>query len=441
MKHRLILLVIATSSLVLVGFLVPLALLIRDTAADRAVAMASSELQSMAPLIAAADPAELPNVVERSNRDAAHPITVFLASGVAVGVPAHRSAAVDQAATGISLSADTAGGREVLVAVSGRSEGTAVIRTFIADDELHAGVGRSWFTLGLLGLGVLVVCVLVADRLARAMIRPLVSVAALSERLATGELDARAPLTGPREVRQVAVGLNRLARSILDLLAHERESAADLSHRLRTPLTALRIDAEALRDPDERHRVSRDLDRLENAVDEIIRLARRPPLATTQRPSCDATRIVRERVEFWSPLADEEQRALSYTAPPASVYVGLDDDSLSVCLDALLGNVFAHTPEGTAMRVELIADRVSGGAQVIVADRGPGGVMPTQLARGASGAGSTGLGLDIVRRTAAAAGGSVDIRSNGSGTSVTVTLGPPLAVSARRDVRRRRTRT
>ena len=94
--------------------------------------------------------------------------------------------------------------------------------------------------------------VAVADQLARSLVRPLRAVAGASDRLATGDLSVRAELTGPPEVRRAGAGLNRLAVRIGELLAHERETVADLSHRLRTPLTALRIDAESLRSDAER---------------------------------------------------------------------------------------------------------------------------------------------------------------------------------------------
>ena len=78
-------------------------------------------------------------------------------------------------------------------------------------------------------------------------------------------------------MRRASAGLNRLAVRIGELLAHERETVADLSHRLRTPLTALRIDAESLRDGDEMARgLSADVGAVERTVSEIIREARRP---------------------------------------------------------------------------------------------------------------------------------------------------------------------
>jgi signal transduction histidine kinase len=435
-KRRIVLLVLATSSLILVGFLVPLAMLIRATAVDRAVTATTLEIQAIAPVVASVPADRLPSAIASVNTDAIHPVTVFLPDGRTLGVPAERSVAVNESAAGRSLSAEVPGGREVLVAVSGRTEGVAVVRAFVPDAELSEGVGRSWLTLCLLAAGLLAVCAVVADRLARSLTRPLNDVAATAEQLATSTLDARAELTGPPEVRQVAASLNRLARSIHALLAHERESAADLSHRLRTPLTALRIDADTLANPGERARMIHGLDTLERAVDDIIRLARRPPVATTGQV-CDAAAIVRDRAAFWSALADEEQRPFAVIVPPGTVIVGLDADSLSACVDALLVNVFNHTPEGCALSLELVRSADSGGARLSVTDRGPGGVDSDLLYRGSSGGRSTGLGLDIVRRTAAASGGDMTVASGPTGTSVVLDLGPSMASQLRLDVRAR----
>ena len=110
---------------------------------------------------------------------------------------------------------------------------------------------RAWLLLGGVSLLLLLLSVLVADQLARSLVRPLTALAQASDRLAAGDLFARAAVAGPSEVRRAGAGLNRLAVRIGELLAHERETVADLSHRLRTPLTALRIDAESLRDVSE----------------------------------------------------------------------------------------------------------------------------------------------------------------------------------------------
>lgn len=90
-------------------------------------------------------------------------------------------------------------------------------------------------------------------------------------------------------------------------------------------------------------------------------------------------------------------------------------------MDALLGNVFAHTPEGVSFSVRL--EPAEGGALLTVADAGPGFATSDPLQRGESGAGSTGLGLDIARRTAESAGGSLSLRtSSAGGAGVTLFL-------------------
>jgi signal transduction histidine kinase len=438
MRRRLVLLVVATTSLVLAAFLVPLALLVRASAADRAVGAATVDLQAVAPLITAAGPGVLQSALDEANRTNQHQITVFLPDHRTVGAPAIRTAAVDLAASGRSLTAPVPGGREVLVAVAGLPGGVAVLRTEVDDDELYRGVTRAWLVLGLLGLGLLVVSAGVADRLGSSLVRPLRGVVEVVHHLAAGDLVARARPAGPPEVRQVGAGINHLGARIVELLARERETVADLSHRLRTPLTALRIDAEALADPDERARIRYDLDALERTVDGIIHAARRP--AQDGSSACDASEVVADRIRFWSALAEEERRPVDYRISPVPVPVRVGPQDLSACVDALLGNVFAHTPEGTGLAVELVG-RAGGGGRLVIADDGPGLPDPVLLGRGHSGTGSTGLGLDIVRRTARDSGGVVHIgRTETGGALVTVDFGAPLATTVPRSRRASRPR-
>ncbi|MBO3743413.1 ATP-binding protein, partial [Actinoplanes flavus] len=99
--------------------------------------------------------------------------------------------------------------------------------------------------------------------------------------------------------------------------------------------------------------------------------------------------------------------------PAGPVPVAAAADDLAAALDALLGNVFAHTPDGTPLSVTLTA-RPGGGAVLTVADSGPGFPSGGAARRGASGDDSTGLGLDIARQVAA----TFDINPPGSGGAV-----------------------
>jgi signal transduction histidine kinase len=291
----------------------------------------------------------------------------------------------------------------------------------------------------LLGLGLLTVSVLVAYHLARNLTRPLTAVADVSYRLAQGDLTARAPADGPAEVRQVSVGLNLLAARIGDLLEAEREMVADLSHRLRTPLTALRIDAESMGGPHDQARLAADLDAVERTIDAIIREARRPA-SHPAAAACDAVEVVTERAAFWSVLAEEEGRPMQVLVVRGALTVKVSRDDLAACVDVLLDNIFTHTPEGCAMDLQL-GGRAGGGAVLVMSDAGKGLPDVLALERGRSGSGSTGLGLDIVRRVAISSGGTVSLgRAPIGGAMIVVELGGPPPMARRRNRHRARKR-
>ena len=433
MRLRIVALVMATTSLVLVSFLVPLALVLRTLAADRAVSTAMVEAQSVAPLVTTLSAGNLRQDVEQVNAENSTPVTIFLPDGTIAGAPAPRSPSVQLAlAAGKSFSSSVAGGAEVLVAVEGLPGGTAVIRAFVPDAVLRHGVSHAWLLLLGVGAFLLLLSVTVADQLARSLVRPLVALALAADRLASGDLAARATVTGPPEVRRAGTGLNRLAMRIDDLLAHERESVADLSHRLRTPLTALRIDAESLRDS----RLLDDVAAMERTVSEIIEQARRQRGGQAQGVACDAAAVIAERAAFWRPLAEDQDRRMSVDVPRDPAVVQVSRDDLAACADVLLENAFTHTPEGAGLAVRL-SHRAGGGAWLVVADDGPGFPPGGPVRRGLSGGGSTGLGLDIARRVAEESGGTLTIgRSASGGGCVTLGLGPPAGLLERRRHRR-----
>ncbi|MEU4676209.1 HAMP domain-containing sensor histidine kinase [Micromonospora sp. NPDC023737] len=425
MRARLALMVAAVSVLILIAFLVPLALLVRTVAEDRATVRATADAQSLVPVVGTADATTIRLTVEQLAADSGRPVSVYLPDGTVLGTPVPRTPAVALAARGQSLTGESASGREVVIAVQGRTDGTGVIRVAVPRDELTDGVTRAWLVLALLGLLLVLIGLVVADRLARTLVRPIGDLSAVSHRLANAELDARVTPSGPPELREVAGALNHLAGRIQVLLLQEREQVADLSHRLRTPLTALRLEAESLRDPDDASRITAAVDGLERAVTGLIRQARWRRTPAAGPTGSDAAAIVGERVAFWSVLAEDTGRPVTLDLAPGPLPVGVPADELAAAVDALLGNVFAHTPDGTPFTVRLaVAD---GQVVLTVADGGPG--LPADAARrGASPAGSTGLGLDIARRAAQATGGRLELgTASGGGAEVLLRLGPPTA--------------
>ncbi|MGA4840574.1 sensor histidine kinase [Streptomyces sp. G45] len=432
MRRRLLLLTAATTALVLTALLVPLTLLTRSHAADRATAEATARAQWVAhaigPALASAkERATAEQTVESVNGHGLPRTSLILGDGSGVGPgPVEVTDAVRLARTGRAFTYEpSSGGRQVLVPVHGAADGTAVVQVTLTERQLYAGTLASWLVLAGIGVGLVLLGLLLADRLGARLVGATRSLARTADRLAAGDLTARAAPEGPPELRLVAAELNRLAARIDDLLTAERararESAADLAHRLRTPVAALRLDAETLRDGAEARRIATDVAALERSVDDVIRAARRPLRAA---PRADLAAVARERAAFWQPLAEDQGRASTVDTPPRAVPVPVPYDELCAAVDALIGNVLDHTPQGTAFHVSVAAadgDRV----RLVVADEGPGfpGVPP---ARGASGGGSTGLGLDIARRTAEDAGGAFAVASGP--TRVTLTF--PRAASS-----------
>lgn len=423
MRRQLLLLVGATTLLVLAAFLVPLALLVRSQAEDQALTEATLEAQSLAAVVGAADPDGVRVTLDQINAGGDRNVTVFMPDGTVLGNDAPRDDAIRLAGTGRAFMAERDGGaRSVLVPVQGLPGGTAVVQSSVSEAVLHEGVARAWLVMTALGAGLFVLGLGMAALLARHLVRSVGQVATVADRLAGGDLTARVTPDGPPEVQRVGAGLNHLAGRVGELLAAQREEVADISHRLRTPVTALRLNADSLRDPDEASRIGADVDALERMVDEVIREARRPTRTGT---AGDLAAQARSRSAFWSALSDEQGRAFAVQVPAEPVLVGVHDDEVLAVIDALLGNVFAHTPEGTDLSIE-VHRAPDGGGVLVVADSGPGFPAGYIGTRGYSGAGSTGLGLDIVRRTAEASGGHMVIgAAEPGGARVRVEFGPP----------------
>jgi signal transduction histidine kinase len=417
MRGQLNRLVAATMALVLLAFLVPLGVLLRRGAEERAIASAKLEAQSAAALVS------LGQSPLSGDNSAGVVVTVFYADGRIAGRPADRTSSVALAATGRAFLAESGHGVEVLVPVQASTGGTSVVRAYAPESLLHRGVARTWAVLGLLGLTLFLLGLLLADRLGRRLVGSVGRLATAADRLAGGDLAARVAPSGPPELRRVGRQLNHLAGRIQELLAAQREEAADLAHRLRTPVAALRLDVDSLADQDARVRLAADVDALGRQVDEVIRTARRAG-RDGAGAATDLVAVTAGRVAFWAALAEDSDRPLEWDRPAGRLPVRASTEDLAAALDAVLGNVFSHTPDGTPLRVE-VAATADGGGRVSVADAG-GGLPPALAARGVSASGSTGLGLDIARRTAESAGGTLRTgTSHLGGALVELTFGPP----------------
>ncbi|MDT7782821.1 MAG: hypothetical protein QOF58_1240 [Pseudonocardiales bacterium] len=216
----------------------------------------------------------------------------------------------------------------------------------------------------------------------------------------------RVRATGPRELVDLAAAVNEVADRTDRLLANEREMIADVSHRLRTPLTALRLDVDVLGDNEVANRIRGAVCAMGRDVDLIIESLQ--PVAPSRSTECDLTAVVRARMEFWCVRAEDQGRCCVVDVPDGPMPVGLAVDDLAAAVDTVLDNVFQHTPEGSPIAVEVVAH--AGWITLVVEDGGRGVSAPEEaVLRGRSGGRSTGLGLAIARAAAESTGGSLHV--------------------------------
>ncbi|MFF0966241.1 sensor histidine kinase [Streptomyces sp. NPDC003703] len=423
MRWALVKVCLAVTVMVVVAFAVPLGLVVKEMARDRAFSNAERQAAAVAPALSiTTDREQLERVVASADSDGRMAVHLPTTGGSApVDIGRHRSAAADIATVrrlGRASTTQVPGGSALLQPVALNSGAIAVVEVYVPEAEVSNGVGTAWAVLAGVGAALIVGSVAVADRLGVRMVRPARRLAEGAHELGEGRLGARVPEDGPPELRRAAVAFNSMADQVVQLLANERELAADLSHRLRTPLTVLRLNTASLGDGPAAEQTRAAVAQLEREVDTIIRTAREAkPRTAAAGPGagagCDAAEVVRERMGFWSALAEDEGRTWRLAGVERPVRIPVARADLAAALDALLGNVFRHTAEGTAFAVDV--HTAEDAVIVLVSDAGPGIPDPAAAmlrGRGSGSDGSTGLGLDIVRRLAESTGGDVRIGSS-----------------------------
>ncbi|WP_405056262.1 HAMP domain-containing histidine kinase [Kribbella sp. NBC_01505] len=431
MRRRILLLSVGLTTLVVIGFAVPLILLLRSTTAAESKEKARYRAEAVAYYVGDKDrsAADIDAYIKGLVNDGPGRISVRMPDGTTLGqappggVSPPKNTPADYNGDhkgppkiGDAAFRDLKSGLAVEIDV-GTPQGAASVCLYLTDDQLYAGLMPRVFVVAGAGLLVLLLSIAGAELVSRRLARPLEETASTAERLAGGDLEARAPVTGPAEVAKVGAALNRLADRIDEVIAVERESVADLSHRLRTPLTALRLQVEALPDRERAEELNTQVTTLERTLTAVISAARRPQ-REGRVPHCDAVQVTRDRAAFWEPLFEDQGRDLTLDLPDPPAMVRSAPEDLAAALDALVENVVAHTPDGTPARITLL--RTTNAVQITVADEGPG--IPLGAGeRGRSDRGSSGLGLDIARRYAEATGGHLTIRRN----EVVLTLAVP----------------
>ncbi|MCB9852088.1 MAG: heavy metal sensor histidine kinase [Phycisphaerales bacterium] len=324
------------------------------------------------------------------------------------------------------------------VELPGRGEFIAQATYSLAGVNAALGRFRHW------GSGVLVLAAIgaiVGGRiLARKSLQPIHAMTQTARTIGANELSRRLEQTGDKdELDQLAGVLNDMLGRLERQVARIRQFTADAAHELRTPLAALRGNAEvALSEhatPESRRRVLEEsieeYDRLSRLTDDLLVLARADAgQSLIQRSPVVLAAAVRDVVELFGAVAEERKIELAFDNG-VEVTIDADAERIRQVLSNVFDNALKFTPSGGRVDVDLTAN--ADFVTIKVADTGSG-IDPANLphvfdrfyradAARTRSTGGFGLGLPICRTIVEAHGGTITIDSTpGSGTSVVINL-------------------
>ncbi|MFO7192644.1 MULTISPECIES: ATP-binding protein [Thermocrispum] len=253
----------------------------------------------------------------------------------------------------------------------------------------------------------------VASVTARRLARPMRSISARAARLGAGDFRPDSARYSMRELDMIAEALDTSAEALSALIRRERQFVGDVSHQLRSRITALQLRLDALtahEDPGvvaEARAAQDQADQLTAALDDLLAAARAAREAGAE--PVDVGAQLREIADEWRAVFAAGNRGLKLRVP-SGLIARATPARLREVVGVLLDNAIKHG----AGTVTLSARPGDGSVVVSVSDNGPG--VPDDLAphifdRGVSGVGSTGVGLALARALAEADGGRLELAS------------------------------
>jgi len=303
----------------------------------------------------------------------------------------------------------------VLVRTLGNGQRIAVAQeTGIRDRDARESAWR-----GLLPFLILfpVLLLVVADLL-RKLFRPITVLAAEIDQRGEQELHAIDENHVPAEVRPFVLAINRLFGRVAQSMDSQRRFVADAAHELRSPLTALSLQAERLAAAEmsglARERLfalRQGIERGKSLIEQLLALATAQASATPSNAPVSVHAVYRRVLEDLLPLAELKQIDIGVEGAE-DVHLALSEIELLALVKNLVDNAIRYTPAGG--RVDLWVSRAQGGALLQVKDSGPGiGVEerervfdPFYRCLGSQAVGS-GLGLSIVKAIAERSGAHI----------------------------------
>ncbi|MCM3923560.1 HAMP domain-containing histidine kinase [Frankia sp. AiPs1] len=253
---------------------------------------------------------------------------------------------------------DANGHHMILVAPVSNANGlVGVLAVARSDYGLRGSINQRWTMIAVGGVLVALAALAISILLARWVSRPLRRLGHAAGELGTGDLTIRArAVGGPPEVREVAAAFDAMADRIQSLVDSQRHFLADVSHQIRTPLTAMRLRLELLEQDVDTTVAAEvagtlvEVHRLSRMVDGLLAVSRAEHAPTAARPVPLAP-VTTQRCLIWRPVAAAADIALTWDVDDAHV-VASGPGHLEQILDNLLSNALEATPPGGRIRIE-----------------------------------------------------------------------------------------
>jgi signal transduction histidine kinase len=332
-----------------------------------------------------------------------------------------RSALAGAAADGHLHDRVEAGGLAVAAPVPSDGSVTLAVRVAQPYRDLQLRTLRAWALMLLLAAAVVGAAAVLARRQATQIAKPLEQLTSSARALGAGDFTIRASRSGIEEADAAGVALEATARRLGNLLERERAFSVDVSHQLRTPLTALLLGLEsdlARPDADLRATAERTLRRAEQlrtTVDDLLGLARDTHPASQP---LDIARLLAELRERWHAAFAAQGRRLTLAAVPELPGASASAAAVRQIIDVLLDNALVH---GSGTATMTVAD-VGTGVSIEVGDEGAGLRDPERAFVRRSRGSEHGIGLALARTLAEAEGGRLVVRRAGPGPVLSLLL-------------------
>jgi signal transduction histidine kinase len=403
LRRRVLVSILAVTTLAVVLFALPLGIAVQRLYRTETVTALQQEAARVAAVVPdglPGGPVRLPPTAMSQGRVGVYDTTGRRVAGSGPGLSALAAnggtTRVRAGLEGIDLA--------VIAPIPSDQKMVGTVRAAVPYSVVAQRVYRAWAAMAIFAVAAIGLAAVIARKQAIRLAAPLERLTRAARALGDGDFTVRAERSGVREADTASQALEDTATHLGRLLTRERAFSSDVSHQLRTPLTALRVGLESAvtrPDADVRAALQDALDRSEHLsviVDDLVSLLRQPGFAVVPVQVGPLLRDVTGRWE--GPLAARDRR-LALAIEPHLPRCLAPAPAVRQILDVLISNALWHG-DGT---VTVDAHHTGGYIDIEVSDEGPGlSAEPVEQGDG------HGRGLPLARSLAAAASGSLVLR-------------------------------